>query len=131
FPAGLADLLLADHDLDAAGPVADVEEVHLALAAAEHDPPGDAHRRAGIRVRPGPIGRGRRAHLADRPVAVGPLAPRVNTQLRDLAELLHPHVFQALPRLVRHRSPYVFSIETSGITWANCSRRPQVVNCKC
>ena len=39
-PALLADLLLADHDLDLAGPVPDVEEVHLALPAALDDAPG-------------------------------------------------------------------------------------------
>src|SRR5262249_24902004 len=37
-PAGLADLVLADHHLDLAGPVAELEEVDLPLASPEHDP---------------------------------------------------------------------------------------------
>ena len=46
-PAFVADLLLADEDLDPFGPVAKVEEIDLPLAAAEHDPPGDANSRPG------------------------------------------------------------------------------------
>ena len=47
-PAELADLLLADEDLDALGPVAKLEEDDLPLPAPEHDPAGDPHRRPGL-----------------------------------------------------------------------------------
>src|SRR5262249_28267723 len=110
LPAQLADLLLADHDLDAARPVAELEEDDLALPATEKDPPGDSDHRAGRQFAGAFLGlrRAPRAQVPDRAVAIEPLAPRIQPQLRDLAELLQPHVLQALPRLVRHRSPYFF-----------------------
>ncbi len=43
-PPGLADLLLAEVDLDLAGPVTNLEEMNLAHVAPEHDPAGDANR---------------------------------------------------------------------------------------
>ena len=37
------------------------------------------------------------AHIPDPLMAIEPLAPGIQAQLRDLAELLQAHVFQALP----------------------------------
>ena len=45
-PAFVADLFLANEDLDAFGPVAQVEEVDLPLAAAKHDPPRNPNDRS-------------------------------------------------------------------------------------
>ena len=113
-PAEVADLLLADEDLDVVGPVAEVEEDDFPLPAAQHDPPGDADGRARA-ARPRPhSGTGKRAHVGDRLVAVESLAPGVHAQARDPLQLLDPNIFQALARLVGHCSPYFFSIHHFG-----------------
>ncbi len=97
FPALFADLLLADHDLDLAGPVANLEEVDVPLHPAQHDPPGDADFRPGFRAV-----RRRRFKLADitdGPVVVEPMAPRVKPQLGDLREFLPADRLQVLTLL--------------------------------
>ena len=114
-PAEVADLLLADEDLDVVGPVAKIEEDDLALPAPEHDPPGDAHGRAGLvaRRRPEPAPASAQ-HGGNRLVPVESLAPRVDAQAGDPLQLLDANVFQALARLVGHCSPYFFSIHHFG-----------------
>src|SRR5204863_10194779 len=92
LPAQLADLLLADEDLDAAGPVAEFEEDDFALTAAEHDPAGDADHRTGL-VATGHVGRGRRTDFPDRLVAIESLTPRIQPQVRDPPELLQAYRF--------------------------------------
>ena len=116
-PAGVADLLLADEDLDPLGPVAELEEDDLPLPAAEHDPPGDADGRARLARRRAPtVGTGKCADRGDRLVPVESLAPGVEPQGRDPLELLQANGFQALARLFGHRSPYFFSNSHFGQT---------------
>ncbi len=82
-PAEIADLLLADEDLDVVGPVAEVEEDDLALPAPEHDPAGDADGRT--RARSVGLGRRQRAHRGDRLVPVESLSPGIDPQARRFA----------------------------------------------
>ena len=83
-PAQVADLLLADEDLDAFGPVAELEEDDLPLPAPEHDPPGDADGGPGLGLLTlRGLGNRQLADLGDRLVAVEPLAPGVQPQVGD------------------------------------------------
>ena len=83
-PARVADLLLADEDLDSLGPVAKVEEDHLPLSPLEHDPPGDAHGGPGLGLLSlGSPGNRQLPDGGDRLVAVEPLPPGVEPQVGD------------------------------------------------
>ena len=83
-PAQVANLLLADEDLDSFGPVAEVEEDHLALPALEHDPPGhpDGGPGLGLLTLRG-LGNRQLADLGNRLVAVEPLSPGVEPEVGD------------------------------------------------
>ena len=81
-PTGLAHLLLAHEHLNSSGPIADVQEVDLALEAALDDAAGNSNfrwRRLLRRQRP---------NLADRPMAVKTSAPRIQTELFNPAQLV-------------------------------------------
>src|SRR5262249_53224780 len=106
LPAGRANLPLADHHLDparpvevfgrlvlasdrgarggVARPVPEVEEVELPLDAPADDAPGRAHLRALV---VGQVAR-QREDLLDRLMVVEPAAPGVDSQSRDLSELV-------------------------------------------
>ena len=83
-PAQVADLLLADEDLDPLGPVAEVEEDHLPLPAPEHDPPGhpDGGPGLGRLTLRGP-GNRQLADAGNRLVAVEPRSPGVEPEVGD------------------------------------------------
>src|SRR5260370_68023 len=83
----VAALILADEDLDRAGPVAKLEEVDLSLAAAEHDPAGDAHDRP-LQLGPRAFGKSERTNAGDRLMPIEALAPGIVAQGLDLLELL-------------------------------------------
>ena len=82
LPALFADLLLAEHDLHSAGPVPDVDEKRLALAASLDDSPGGPHpqRRHGVVLQS--------AHLAQRLMAIEATAPRIDPQFLDMPQLI-------------------------------------------
>ena len=104
-PAFVADLFLADEDLDPLGPVAKVEEVDFPLPAAQHDPPGDANGGAG-RLAAGLSRRNRqRADRRDGLVPLESLAPGVDSQGGNPLELFQANGFEALTRLVGHLVP--------------------------
>ena len=95
LPGIWADLLLAEHDLDPAGAVVEIDEDEAAGAAQEHDPAGHADGGAGgelgRRIERGP----RAADLRDRRGAVVPLAPGVDPETAELFELVAAGLFQA------------------------------------
>jgi hypothetical protein len=107
----LADLVLADEDLDPLGPVAQVEEDDLALPALERDPPGDAHSRAWLRFAAGR--RRENADVRDRMMTIEPLSPRVVPERGDPAHLLQADGFQVLTFRFGH--PRAFG--PKGLEW--------------
>ena len=100
-PGLVADLLLADEDLDALGPVAELEEDDLPLPAPEHDPAGHADGGSGLGLL---TFRGLRhrqlAHAGDRLVPVEPLSPRIDPQLRRSAAASPPEPLPDFPALL-------------------------------
>ncbi len=106
LPAQLSDLFLANEDLDVPRPIAQLEEDDFPLTAAQADPAGHADDRAGLAALGLVLLRCcRRADLPDGPVAVEPMAPGIEPQVRDPVELLQADLFQTLARLFGHHSP--------------------------
>ena len=122
----VADLLLADEELDLAGPVADVDEPQLALVAMQHDPAGSAHLRArhfagallrshlrksksapavgkiGQRYRPAILCferdlAGAVANIGDGSMVIEPRAPRIVAELRDALQLFAARLLPVAP----------------------------------
>ncbi len=120
-PAEIADLLLADEDLDVIGPVAKVEEDDLPLPAPEHDPPGDADGRAGLLALGShwaPAARAPRRSPGVRRIA-GPMGPCPGSAIRSSFSS------RTSSRLSRGSSGIVpltsFRFITSGEVDPNCS----------
>src|SRR5262249_54582508 len=93
-PTGFADLLLPEHDLDAAGPVLEVQEMDLALSAALDNPPGGADAGPLVLRQVG----GQAADGRDRLMPVEPAAPRVEAELLDAAQLVGTADFENVLR---------------------------------
>ena len=87
-----ADLLLAEHQLDAAGAVVQVDEDQAAGVPQEHDPAGNADGRPVVGRLLDPLAAG--PDLGDRPAAVEPVAPRIDAQGDEPVELVPPGLFQ-------------------------------------
>src|SRR5207302_5556823 len=83
-PALLADLFLTDHDLHPACPVPNIKENGLTLSAPLDDAPG------GFDARPAIFRKVRRKSVngGNRLVAVEALAPRIEAQFLDAAQLV-------------------------------------------
>ena len=99
----IADLGLADHDLDRAGPVANLEPVDLARRAAEHDAAGRANRGAVLLGRLTGRTVARRLdrdfpfaspNLADGLMPVEALPPRVYSQFLYFAQFIAASRFE-------------------------------------
>ncbi len=115
-----ADLVLADHDLDSAGPVLQVQKNQLPFFPLQHDASGSPHLRSGLLGLSLGLVRGRRrgndfllplANLVDRLVIVKAATPGIDPQRFQLAQLfaagclVHARI-AAAPGwlLVRHRN---------------------------
>ena len=89
-----ADLFLAEHDLNPAGAVDEINEDEAAGAPQEHDPARDTDGGAA-----GEVGRGiergaSSANFSDRRGAVVPLAPGIEPQGPELLELVAAGLFE-------------------------------------
>ena len=111
----VAHLALADHHLDRAGPVADLEPMDLARGTAQHDSPGRADLRAMLFGRLAGLAVAGRldgdfafpgADFADRLMVVEPGAPGIDAQFAYFAQFLASGGFEgrfAAGRLLRSR----------------------------
>ena len=91
-PAGFADLLLADIDLNPAGPILEVEEKDLAHATPLHDPAGGTDPLWGRRVRR------QGADVGDALMAVKASTPGIQTELFETVQFLGTADFEVILR---------------------------------
>ena len=112
-PADLAHLVLAHEDLDAAGPVAEFEEIDLPLAPTQADPPRHPDPRAFLGA--AGLGNGERSDVGDRPMAVEPGTPGIEPERLDAPQLLDPDGFQVLMRFFRHHRAFVLDDSSHGL----------------
>jgi hypothetical protein len=87
-----ADLLLAEHQLDPAGAVMEIDEHEAPGTSQQHDSPGDADSRPVVRCLVEPLAPG--PHVGDRRGAIEPFSPRIDTQSDEPVKLVSAGLFQ-------------------------------------
>ena len=102
LPVFLADLVLAQHHLNRAGPVTDLKKRDLPLTALEHDPTGDSDLGSVRFFAFGGLGQEEFADVGDALVVVEPLPPGIEAQGLNLPELVQPRRFQTIQGFFRH-----------------------------